>query len=192
VEKQRLTIKNQDNQGYMRVTPSLDHAHFVVSVGGYGAGLPKRTYFSAADGQQVAPPKPAGDERTAFLRIRFADYDTGVVELEDTVRGITHVIGRQAASFGHAAVHPQGKIAAVAGSERDQLMKMTLWDLDKRRPILSVPEADARNALALRFSPDGKHVSWVTNAGWTRIVPTDWLLERKDLLAPNPNEVAAP
>jgi hypothetical protein len=44
----------------------------------------------------------------------------------------------------------------------------------------------------MQFSADGSRLAWVTNAGWTRIVPTDWLLERKGLLACDPNEVAGP
>ena len=58
--------------------------------------------------------------------------------------------------------------------------------------MLTIPEADARYAPSLKFSADGHHVAWVTNAGWTRVVPTAWLLERKELLPCNPNEVAGP
>jgi hypothetical protein len=32
----------------------------------------------------------------------------------------------------------------------------------------------------------------VTDASWTRIVPSDWLMEHKQSLACQPNEVAAP
>ena len=39
---------------------------------------------------------------------------------------------------------------------------------------------------------DGGYLAMVTNDSWTRVVPTDWLLERKAMLPCQPNEVAAP
>jgi hypothetical protein len=72
------------------------------------------------------------------------------------------------------------------------MLHMNLWDLQARRPLLTLPEVGATLSIGMRFSDDGKQLALMTNAGWTRIMPTDWLLERQGLLACNPNDVAGP
>jgi WD40 repeat protein len=191
-QKQRIRIKEPNAPGFLRVTPSLDQKQFLVEVSGFDAGLRKRKLFDSATGQELDIPRNAPGNRSAFLRIRFTEDEAGFVELEDVTQGRTQAVGRLAPLRQGAAVHPLGKMAAIVGSERDKLVRVHLWDLEAQKPILTVPDTFARSAFQMQFSADGSRLAWVTNAGWTRIVPTDWLLERKGLLACDPNEVAGP
>ena len=75
---------------------------------------------------------------------------------------------------------------------QSQQVKLHLWDVKARKPILSLPEANARTAAQVRFSPDGQMVAYTTSAGWTRVLPTAWLMQHKERLACNPNDVGPP
>ncbi len=171
---------------------ALDQQSFLVSLIGVNGGFPQaHPPTPMADGQEMPLPKFAPNERLAILTAAQR-LDQDGVELDDFLRGNAQVIGRQWQVMSANAIHPDGALAVTEASERDALLKLHFWDLKERRPLLTLPDAGARLALALRFSPGGRFVGCVTSAGRTRITPIDWLLARKDLLRCDPDEAAPP
>ncbi len=191
-EKRRLKFKDSPDVGFARLTLSLDLQGFLLDDATFGAGLRKRTWRDCTDGREIAVPKPPPGERSKFVRLRFPEDDADLVEVSDLTSGITRAVGRHAEVSVMGTIHPSGKIAASVASMHRHLLKIHFFDVDKSMPILTLPDVDARHAVDIRFSSDGRYFAYVSNAGWSRILPTDWLLERKVQLACDPNEVAAP
>jgi hypothetical protein len=64
--------------------------------------------------------------------------------------------------------------------------------LESAPPLLTLPEVRARTINAIRFSPDGRYLALVGSDSSTRIVPMEWLLERKEMLPCPANDVVGP
>jgi WD40 repeat protein len=190
-EKRRLKFKNAgEMQHALNVTQSLNHKSFLVSVGAWDQSLWKRSLHSVEDGKELPWPKFADDERSGFLFVRRQDVDS--IELVDSLSGITRVVGRQAAWMQTGIIDPDARLFVSGGSLSHRVLKITVWDLKEKRPLLAFPELGARHINRMYFSPDGRFIAYIANAGITRVLPTEWLLERKELLACNANEVAGP
>ena len=178
--------KTPANPRGVTIHPSADHKTFLIDPG----GLVTRTLHSAVDGAALPMPKLGPNEWSAYLRLR-RPYDR-FVELDDILQSKSYAIGQQRSGMTCSAVSADRARCVTEESAGGEALKIVLWDTAERRPLLTLPEANARSATQMRFSPDGRFVAWTTNAGWTRIVPVDWLLDRKGLLPCNPKEVAAP
>lgn len=187
-----LELKKPGDQTVIAIHPSADRKSFLVERTQPTAGLRRRTLHlhSSADGKELPLAKHVVGEWSAFVRLS-RPVGTGVV-IEDVVHNMSQTVGQQRNFFAHGVISRDRKFAVSAEMPTEQPLRLILWNLEERRPILSVPERGARAASALRLSDDGKLIAILTSAGWTRIVPTDWLMERKNLLAVNPNDVGAP
>lgn len=192
VEKLRIKYKDPTGTEFANIIPSLDQKQFLLDVRGFEVGLRKRKLYDSTTGEELELPKLPPGERSQFVRVHTMEDEAGTVELDDVAQGRRQVVGRMSSYLQSTAIHPLGKLAAVVSSERDRLLKIHLWDLDGHKPVLSLPDIYARRSFSIRFSPDGTRLAWVTNAGWTRVMPTDWLIERKGLLMPEVNEAAGP
>lgn len=189
-DKLRVSLKDPADPRNIDIAVALDQQSFLVSLTSPNGGFRKRTLHAMADGKLLPLPKWTPGERSQFLRLRKLDVDS--IELEDSLRGHAEVIGRQWHYMAVSAIHPNGALAVAEATEQHEVLKLHLWDLKERRPLLTLPDAAARLAHAVRFSADGRFIGCATNAGWTRITPTDWLLARKALLHCNPDEAATP
>jgi hypothetical protein len=185
--KKRLKLKEPMDARFVSIASSLDQRTFLVS-SSTNAGLRKRSLHASTDGKELPMPKAVAGETSGFLRLRRTG---SLLELEDFLHGNTQVVGQQQYPMQTWAIHPQGKLAAIDEVANDRSVKITLWDLVERRPILTLPIAGARKANATRISADGRTLICTTAAGWTRVLPMDWLQERKELLPCN-NEVGPP
>jgi len=125
-----------------------------------------------------------------FLRLRNFG---GHVELHDYALGTSRVVGNQR-NFNPlaTALTSDGKYGATCWAIGGPPGRVVLWDLTARQPILTLSEIGARSIMALRFSDDGKTLAIVTGESWTRIVPVDWLHERRAYLPCAANEVSEP
>jgi WD40 repeat protein/DNA-directed RNA polymerase subunit RPC12/RpoP len=172
------------------ILPSVDHKTFLVECISPN-GLLRRRLYSSADGKEVPLPKSAPGQWSGYLRLR---RDVGnQLELHDILNQTTQTIGQQRHPMRVFAIHPERKYAAATETANNQTtLRTSLWDLEERCPLLTLPEVHAQTVNAIRFSPDGRYLALVTVDSWTRIVPTDWLLERKELLPCPPNDVVGP
>jgi WD40 repeat protein/DNA-directed RNA polymerase subunit RPC12/RpoP len=191
VEKRRLSFKNPaDLQQAVSATQSLDQKTFIVSAGVWDQSLWKRTLHAMEDGKELPWPKFGANERSTFLVTRRQHPD--LIELVDALSGVTRVVGRQASWMQAGIIEPHAKLMVSGGSLPNRTVRITFWDLQEKRPLLTFPDISARGISRMSFSPDGRFFAYITNAGMSRVLPTDWLLERKELLACNANEVARP
>jgi WD40 repeat protein len=196
VEKGRIDLKNPADPRSIHIHPALDHQTFLVELRSQDAMLRNYTSYTSTDGKRQPNAKAPPGEWSQHLNLRRTP--TGQVELFDLANGRSQVVGQQRALMFFSAklsspvfaIHPQGKIAATASL--DKTIRINLWDVEERRPLLTLPETRVTTLQSMRFSPDGRYLSLVTDASWTRIVPSDWLMEHKQSLACQPNEVAAP
>ncbi len=186
VQKNQVTLKKPNDAGFYFVHPALDLQTFVVERVTPDGVMRTLTLHAAADGAILPLPKSAPGVWSSHLRLRLAGNR---FEMEDVLHGLSQTIGQQGAPRFAMALDWERKHAASTQCLNNQTVRVNLWDVQERRPLLTLPNPQARTATALRFSPDGRQLALVTGEGWTRIVPTDWLLERKGLLPCNPNEV---
>lgn len=197
VQKNKVPLRNPGEVGMSFVRPASDHKTFLVETRSPDGVMRSLARYSASDGKLLPAPKSAGAwSRHLSLRM-VAGWQ---VELHDRWSGISQVVGQQrqpllvngVANTPIYAVHPERKLGVTTAPGNDQTIILNLWDLETRRPLLTLPETRSQSLQSVSFSADGRYLSLVTSTGWTRIVPTDWLLDRKGLLPCQPNEVAAP
>jgi WD40 repeat protein len=179
-------IEDADMQNAANVIhPGRGQTTFLVER--YVDGIARaRTVYSSADGKKLAV-KAGPGQWSDFLRLRRMPQDKQI-EVFDLLYGHSQTIGQQRFQMGASALDPQRKYAATTENPGNEPSRVNLWDVQARRPLLTVPEP---RVTAIRFSPDGRWMGLVT-PDWTRIVPIDWLLERQGLLRCPPNEVVGP
>jgi hypothetical protein len=180
-------VKLKDPNQRVEIMPSLDRNTFLVEATLMVGLQRKRTMLDSTDGK---PAKLIPGAPSQVVRLR-RDLN-GYIQLEDVFNGISQNIGQQRHPMLPGYVSRDRKFGVTGESRPGQMLHMNLWDLQARRPLLTLPEVGATLSIGMRFSDDGKQLALMTNAGWTRIMPTDWLLERQGLLACNPNDVAGP
>jgi WD40 repeat protein/DNA-directed RNA polymerase subunit RPC12/RpoP len=195
VVRKVLELRKPNDGRVIQIDPSPDHQTFLVERSTADGFLRTRTLYASADGKEL-PAKMAPGDWSQHLSLRRVAGSQ--IELQDLVRGGSETIGQQRqptilnvmTKKQVFAIHPGRKYAATTEVARDQSLRINLWDLTARRPLLTLADNHTQTASELRFSPDGRYLTLVTGESWTRITPTDWLLERKALLPCNPNDVA--
>jgi WD40 repeat protein/DNA-directed RNA polymerase subunit RPC12/RpoP len=197
--QQPLKLKQPNDPRPATIFPSLDHKTFLVERISLDGLLRTRTLYSSADGKELPLPKSALGRWSAYLRLRRVEG--GRLELDDFLNQNTQTIGQQRhpmntnpkTNTNIFAIHPERKYAATTEAANNQTtLRTNLWDLEERRPLLTLPEVRARTVNAIHFSPDGRLLALVGSDSSTRIVPMEWLLERKALLPCPPNDVVGP
>jgi WD40 repeat protein/DNA-directed RNA polymerase subunit RPC12/RpoP len=193
--RQQLKLKNPNDPRFATITPALDHKTFMVERISADGVLRTRTLHASADGAELQL-KAGPGELSQFLNLK---HGIAQLELHDLLNGSSQVIGQQRHAMAAIAINkrnisiyaldPKQKFAATTEVSNEQAIRIHLWDVQERRPVLTLADPRTRTATALRFSPDGRHLALVTGDSWTRIVPMDWLLERKDRLPCDANEV---
>jgi hypothetical protein len=196
--EQPLKLKQPNDPRPATIFPSLDHKTFLLECTSPD-GLVRRRLYSSADGKELPLPKSKLGQWSAYLRLRRVEGSR--LELDDFLNQNTQTIGQQRHPMNTVpnkttnvfAIHPERKYAATTETANNQTtLRTNLWDLEERRPLLTMPELRERTVVAIRFSPDTQYLALVGSDSSTRIVPMDWLLERKALLPCVPNEVAGP
>jgi DNA-directed RNA polymerase subunit RPC12/RpoP len=197
--QQPLKLKQPNDPRPANIFPSLDHKTFLVERTAPDGMLLTRTLYSSADGKELPLPKSELGHWSAYLRLRRVEGSR--LELDDYLNQNTQTIGQQRNPMNTIpntttkifAIHPERKHAATTETANNQTtLRTNLWDLEERRPLLTMPELRERTVSAIRFSPDAQYLALVGSDSSTRIVPMDWLLKRKKLLPCVPNEVAGP
>jgi WD40 repeat protein/DNA-directed RNA polymerase subunit RPC12/RpoP len=196
-KKQSLKLRRPNDPPLVRILPALDHKTFLVVRNSIDGIQRTRTLYSSIDGKEL-PAKAMADPSLHPLDLRRIGPE---IEIRDLFTGANQVIGRQRQGMAMVQVNnlnqnvfaldAQNKHAVTSEVGNDQTIRIHLWDVAKRRPLLTFADPRLRSAKALRFSPDGKYLVIVTDESWTRVVPIDWLVARKSLLPCNPNEVSA-
>jgi WD40 repeat protein/DNA-directed RNA polymerase subunit RPC12/RpoP len=189
VQKRILKLKEPNDTRIVSIIPGRDQKSFLVEYSSTNNVLRKDKLHSLADGSELPRQIPGPGVWSPYLYLRQMGLK---VELYDYLQGKSETIGQQRHPTTQHAISPDGKLAVSGFSVNNQAFKATLWDLQAHRPLLTFPDPRARLGTALRFSSDGRYLAMVTGESWTRIVPLDWLQERKALLPCHPNEVAVP
>ncbi len=196
VPKTWIELKNaNDALRVVTIHPSGDGKSFLVERALQNSLVKTRKLYSSTDGKELMPDAGAW---SSFVRLR---RDVGTeVELHDFLNGTSKSVGQQrqqlirhpVTNANVLALESDRRYAATTHFAADGSVRVNLWDVQQRRPLLTWPDRQAKTASAVRFAPDGRYLLLVTNDSWTRMVPLDWLLERKALLPCPPNDVAAP
>jgi WD40 repeat protein/DNA-directed RNA polymerase subunit RPC12/RpoP len=192
VAQKPLKLKEPNDPRTVRISQSLDYKTFLVERISFDGVMHTRTrtLYTSSDGKELPLPKSAPGQWSPYLFLRRVVESQ--LELHDFLSGNTQTIGQQREAIGVSAIHPKRKLAATTETANNQTLRTNLWDLQERRPLLTLPEVRARTISAIRFSPDGRYLALVSGDSWTRIVPIDWLMEREKLLQCPPNDVAGP
>jgi WD40 repeat protein len=185
----RLQLQAPADDSTLNLIPAQDGQTFLVDRNSPRTGMRQRTLHALADGKELPWPNlPRDGEPPPFLRLR---HKSEKIELEDIVQGTRVTIGRQRHVPQASALHPGRKLAVTVDATDDRGLLIHFWNFEERRLLLTLPDL-ASGAAGLRFSADGNLFCCITSAGWTRIVPTDWLLERKALLSSLPATAPGP
>jgi WD40 repeat protein/DNA-directed RNA polymerase subunit RPC12/RpoP len=199
VQKPAVKLKEQNDPHTAIIYPSLDQKTFLVERNSVHGLLRTRRLYSSADGKELPLPKSELGHWSAYLRLRRVEGSR--LEVDDFLNQNTQTIGQQRNPMNTIpntttkifAIHPERKYAATTETANNQTtLRTNLWNLEERRPLLTMPELRERTVSAICFSPDAQYLALVGSDSSTRIVPMDWLLERKKLLPCVPNEVAGP
>jgi WD40 repeat protein len=207
VEKNRIVPKAQFDPRNVTILPALDSKSFLIEVRSGDGILRAHTQYASADGAELPRPKTIPGDWSSHLCMRRVAL--GQVELNDLLTGVSLAVGQQRQPMIYFDVRANMNVNgdrgvvnaytinlqrkyAVTTCLDPPTVRVNLWDLQGRQPVLTLSETQTRAIKSVRFSPDGRYLSLVTADSWTRIVPTDWLVERKGLLPCPPNDVTGP
>ena len=125
------------------------------------------------------------------LHARARRYNDRSLMLEGLLHGKNLAIGQQRSNMQFSTMSPNRTHCVTEETLGGQGLKIVVWDPAARRPVLTLPEPNARTASQLRFWPTaGTSRGRPTPAG--RALSRSIGCSRKDLLPCNTKEVSAP